>query len=266
MTEPIPEPIPEPNHPKSAKSNTDTSSGAIWNQVLTKAMSMPLVRVNRATFLRSVLSKYYPEEMVVKAIVTRPALAGIPASAIERLAKESIAWHRTGVSATSATLSATGGLTILASIPADLTQFIYHVIVVAQKLAYLHGWPDLFDESEKKPELDDATTHILTIFVAVMFGMDVAVRGLAELAKAASVQVVVRLPQMALTKTLVFQLSRETAKWVGLRLTKDLFSRALSRVVPVVSGIVGGTMTWAVFSTMARRLRLHLQEMALAKP
>ena len=45
--------------------------------------------------------------------------------------------------------------------PADMVQFYWHALVMAQKLAYLYGWPDLLE----KGEVDDQTEIYLTLLV-----------------------------------------------------------------------------------------------------
>ena len=37
---------------------------------------------------------------------------------------------------------------MVGTVPADLAQFYWHTLVLAQKLAYLYGWPDLSDKGE----------------------------------------------------------------------------------------------------------------------
>lgn len=60
-----------------------------------------------------------------------------------------------------------GGMIGIGSIPADLIQFYWHIIVISQELAYLYGWPDLL---EGKDEIDDTVLQKLTVFIGVMLG------------------------------------------------------------------------------------------------
>ena len=60
-------------------------------------------------------------------------------------------------------------------------QYFWHVIVLLQKLAYLHGWPELFQDDE---QIDDETKGVLTLFVGVMLDADRANDGLGKLAAA----------------------------------------------------------------------------------
>lgn len=228
----------------------------IWLKVLNAALSLPGARVNRAAYLKKQLSKHFPQETVDKAIATTPAKAGIPSSVIRSISKSSIKWHRAGVTAVSTVVSLPGKWWLTGTIPADLAQFFYHVIVIIQKLAYLHGWPE-FHEEDGQP--DDETQYLFTLFVGVMLGIGSAAKILSELAERVAGQVLKRLPQKALTKWGFYRLAKDVAKWIGIRLTKQSFARVMSKVVPILSGFISGTVTWIWFSRMSRRLHDHLE-------
>jgi hypothetical protein len=241
----------------------DGGKSEVWNNVLRAALSMPGAKIDRSAFLKKALSPHFSDEIVNKAIETRPALAGIPDTVIRSIAQSSIAWHRAGVTAVSFAAGIPGGWWMAGTIPADMTQFFWHVAVILQKLAYLYGWPNL---TEKDKELDDETLHIFTIFVGVMFGTGAAGKALGELAEKIASQVMQRLPQKALTKYGIYQLAKELSKWIGIKLTKESFSKVISKAIPVISGFISGAITWLSFSAMSRRLRRHLESLRLAKP
>lgn len=235
----------------------------VWNRILRATLSLPGARIDRKAYLKKELSKHFSEEVVAKAIATRPANAGIPKSAIQSIAISSIKWHRAGVSTTSFTVGLPGGWWMAGTIPVDMTQFFWHVVIILQKLAYLHGWPSFENEED---ELDDETLLLFTIFVGVMFGAGAASKALGELAEKLVEQLLVRLPKQALTKYGVYRLAREVAKWIGIKLTKDTFSRSIAKVVPIISGFLSGGITWVSFSVMSHRLRKHLEKLRLAEP
>jgi hypothetical protein len=233
----------------------------VWNSVLRTALALPGAKVDRAAFLRRTLSKHVTEKVLRSAIDTSPAKAGISKNTIRRIATASIKWHRAGVSSVSFVSGLPGGWWIAGTVPADLTQFFWHVLVVLQKLAYLYGWPELFSEDS---ELDDETLLILTVFIGVMFGAESAAKVLADIAERAAAQVLKRLPRQTLTKWGLYRLAREVAKWIGIKLTKYSFARYLSRIVPILGGIISGTVTWVSFSVMTSRLAAHLESLPMA--
>ena len=239
-------------------SSENTKEMEVWGKILRTSMAMPGAKINRESYLKKELSKHFRQDTVNKAIQSTPAKAGVPASHIKKIAKSSLNFHKAGVTATSFAAGMPGGWWIAGTLPADMTQFFWHISVVLQKLAYLHGWPELFDE---EGEPSDETLMIVTIFVGVMFGASAATKALGELAEKVAEQVLIRLPKEALTKWGVYLLAKEVAKWIGIKLTKESFAKAVSRVVPVIGGFVAGGITWVSFATMSKRLQSHLEEL-----
>jgi hypothetical protein len=233
----------------------------VWNSVLRAALTLPGVKVDREAFLRRALSKHVTEKVLQSAIDASPAKAGVSKKIILRIATANIKWHRAGVSTLSFASGLPGGWWIAGTVPADFTQFFWHVLVILQKLAYLYGWPELFSGDN---ELDDETVLILTVFVGVMLGAESAAKVLGDIAERAAAQVLKHLPREVLTKWGLYRLAREVATRIGIKLTEDSFARYVSRIVPILGGIISGTVTWISFSLMTSRLAAHLESLPLA--
>src|SRR2546430_15451400 len=200
--------------PKTPSTNSDELPPGrvpedVWNSVLRTALALPGVKVDRKAFLRRALSKHVTEKVLQSAIDTSPAKAGVSKNTIRRIATARIKWHRSGVSSVSFASGLPGGWWIAGTVPADLTQSFWHVLVILQKLAYLYGWPELFSEDS---ELDEETLLILTVFVGAMLGAESAAKVLGDIAERASAQVLKRLPRETLTKWGLYHLAREVAK------------------------------------------------------
>ena len=252
--------------PKTPSTNSEELSPDrrpedVWNSVLRTALALPGVKVDRKAFLRRALSKHVTEKVLQSAIDTSPAKAGVSKNTIRRIATARIKWHRAGVSSVSFASGLPGGWWIAGTVPADLTQSFWHVLVILQKLAYLYGWPELFSEDS---ELDEETLLILTVFVGAMLGAESAAKVLGDIAERASAQVLKRLPRETLTKWGLYHLAREVAKRIGIKLTEDSFARYLLRIVPILGGIISGTVTWISFSLMTSRLAAHLESLPFA--
>src|SRR5882724_3416857 len=235
----------------------------VWNSVLRTALLLPGAKVDRKAFLQRALSKHVTEKVLQSAIDTSPAKAGVSKNTVRRIATASIKWHRAGVSSVSFASGLPGGWWIAGTVPADLTQLFWHSFVMLQKLAYLYGWPELFSE-DSELELDDETLLILTVFVGVMLGAESAAKVLGDIAERAATQALKRLPGETLTKWGLYRLAREVAKWIGIKLTEDSFARYVSRIIPILGGIISGTVTWISFSLMTSRLAAHLKSLPLA--
>lgn len=228
----------------------------IWNKVMGAALSMPGVKVDRDDFLKKELKNYCSPEQLNLAISSRP-INGVSKEIIDRIANACINSHTTKVTTISAVAGIPGGFAMAGTIPADMAQYYWHVFVLAQKLAYLYGFPDLRDENGN---LTDTASDMLTLFVGVMMGAPAANQAIKGLAKEFAKQVIKRLPQKALTKTMYYPIIKQIAKWIGVKLTKDTFAKGLGKVIPILGGVISGGLTLATFRPSAKRLQHKLQE------
>ena len=146
---------------------------------------------------------------------------------------------------------------MIGTLPADTAQYYYHVLKLAQKLAYIYGYPSLLDENGN---LTDNAINVLTVFVGVMFGVSLANQTLSKMSQAFAEQVVKRLPRMALTKTVWYPIIKQIAKWLGIKVTKDSLAKGAAKVVPFLGAGLSGGITYLTFKPQAKRLMKHLRE------
>ena len=85
--------------------------------------------------------KKYSEELIEKAIETTPAKAGINVKEIDIIADNVIKFERNCVTGISAALGAPGGISMVATLPADIIQYYGYMLRATQKLMYLYGFP-----------------------------------------------------------------------------------------------------------------------------
>ncbi|MFJ4073646.1 hypothetical protein [Curtobacterium sp. NPDC089991] len=234
----------------------DTSSSSAFGKTLVVATKLPGVRVDRAAFLRRSLARYCTDEQIRLAIAETPAAAGIPTAVLSKIADASITNETTKVTALSAAAGIPGGFALFATIPVDSAQYLAHMLRIAQKLAYLYSWPDLFAKDGDEP--DDGTQNVLTLFVGVMFGVQAANKGISMVAEKLAAQMVKQLPKQALTHGVVFPIVKKVAQQLGVQMTKGMFAKGVAKVVPVVGGVLSGGLTLATFLPMAKRLKKHL--------
>jgi hypothetical protein len=225
-----------------------------WHRFLRAALDLPGARVDRASFLRSHLRPCVTDAVLEEAIRTTPARAGIPLEVIGKLADVCI--HRQTIQVTAVSFAAgiPGGLAMLGTIPADIAQFYYQTIQLCQKLAYLYGWPDMGESDE----VDDSTLLRMTLFVGVMFGAAGATRGLAQLSAHVGAQVVEKLPKSAIAQHAIYNLAEQIGKWIGIKITRESTARSLSKIIPLVGGVMSASISYVSMKTMARRLKEHL--------
>lgn len=228
----------------------------LWNKALKSAMVIPVVKVDRETFIRKELAVYCNPEQLNVAISDSP-LKVLNKTQISKIANGCIKYHLTLVCSTSALAGLPGGWGMIGTIPADIAQFYAHVFALIQKLLYLYGWPDLQNE---QGELDDETAQILTLFTGVMIGSQAAVETVQRLGMEFAKQVVIRLPKKALTKYAVYNVAKQVAKWIGIKLTKDGFAKSISKIIPLIGAPISAGVTYWTFKPMANRLKRHLDE------
>ncbi len=230
-----------------------------FESVLPKAICLPLVRIERDPFLRKELAAYCDEQTVQKAVEECPAAAGISKEVVNKIAKACITYETRKVSALSFAAGIPGGLAMLGTVPADLVQYMGHVLRVLQKLAYLYGWQDLLDDIKAGDEkMSDETSNILTLFVGVMFGVNGANTAIRKISEGAARYASKTLMQKALTKGTIYPIVKKIASMISVQMTKEIFSKGVSKIIPVVGGVVSGSLTYATFRPMSERLRVHL--------
>ena len=248
------------------KNSEIENPGSKFTQVLDAAAKMPGVRINRAAYLRAALKRHCSEEQIERAVAESPAAAGIPFGVITSAANDSIGYETAKVTALSAAAGIPGGFAMIGMVPADLAQYFGHVLRIAQKLAYIYSWPNLFADDGDGDELDDATEGILTLFVGVMFGLQLAQGGVAKVANMMAAQALKKLPQQALTKGAIYPVVKKVATYLGVRMTKQIFAGGVAKIIPVLGAVLSGGLTLATFLPMAKRLQKHLASLELTKP
>lgn len=235
------------------------NKGITWDGVMDVALRMPGVKVDRNTYLEKAFSPYGD----VSELNNKRPVDVFDIEIVSKTATDAIKAQTRTVTSISTLAGIPGGLAMAATIPADLAQYYYHVLVIAQKLCYIYGWPDLQDENG---EIGEGARSILTIFVGVMLGAQAANKAVGEIAKRFAGQVARRLPQQALTKGFIYPIVKQVAKWIGVKMTKDIFAKSVSKAVPIIGGGVSGVITYATFKPMAKRLQKELyDEMLLHK-
>ena len=186
----------------------------------------------------------------------RPATV-VSKEVIDKIANSCINSHTTKVTAISAAAGIPGGFALIGTIPADMANYYWHVFVLVQKLAYLYGFPDFRDENGN---LTDTASDMLTLFVGVMMGSAAACNAIHCLAQSMAKEVPKRLLRMALTKTAIYPIVKQVAKWIGVRMTREIFAKGVGKAIPILGGVICGGLTLTTFRPSAKRLQRELQK------
>lgn len=235
-----------------------------WITVVENAAKLPLVKVERNSFLRKNLCKLCTSTQLESAIREGTLNAGIPVGVLDSAAAAVIRNEALKVTTISAAAGIPGGIAMAATIPVDLVQFYGFILRTAQELAYLYGWKELFAEGT---ELDAATESQLILFIGVMSGVSAARSAITKLfGEAAKRAVAKKIAAKALTKTWYFPIAKKIAALFGNKLVKSTFANGVAKTVPLLGGAISGGITFAAFQPMANRLKKHLSTLARMTP
>jgi hypothetical protein len=239
---------------------TVTNVSITPEDILYKAVQLPIARVDRATFLKKELVKHYPEETVDLAIKHNPAYAGIDKYTINDIANQVIKYETNKVSSISFATGLPGGITMAATVTADVVQYFAFLLRAMQELAYLYGFEEFdFD----KDSVDSNTMNEMLVFLGVMFGAQGANVGVKAIAQSAAQKVSKTLANKALTKTTVYPIVKKTAQAVGIKMTKQIFADGVSKVIPVLGGAVSGGLTYVTYKKCCLRLKHSFWNLSL---
>jgi hypothetical protein len=228
-------------------------------------MRIPGFSVNRENFLRTEFKTKYDQETIDAAVASTPSKAGIPKDEIDKIADQVIAYERNCVSGISTALGMPGGLAMAATIPADIAQYYGFMLRAAQKLMYLYGFPQI-DTTEKDHVFDSETINILTLCLGVMYGAAGANNALKAIANALATGVERQLMKKALTKGTIYPIVKSIGKWFGQKITKQAFAGFFKKAIPVVGGVIGGTVTFLSFKPCCDKLKESLRHTVLSDP
>ena len=225
-----------------------------WYYILNRVMEFPGVKVDREKFLHDKFAKHYDEAMVGTITELGTGRAGVPPILLDDLAFEVIKGHKLLATGASAAAGLPGGFGLLATVPADLAQYYFHVLQVAQKLAYLYGYPDL-----EKTGRDDFLLS-MTLFIGVMNDIGVAVKGVRDFSRMLAEGSDDDMARLAMTRGAIYPVVKQVARILGVSVTKNLIAKSWSKVIPGIGALASGGITLVMFSYEAERLREGLRE------
>ena len=218
--------------------------------IVSAAIQVPGVKVDRDTFLREQFKNTTLEEL--KEIIDYgPVAAGRTRDELKKKAQKLINTRTLASSGASFVAGLPGGLAMAATIPADMLQFYAVALRLAQELAYLYGEGDLWNDGMVDNE---RVTNQLILYCGAMLGANGAAQSIRVMTAALSKQLLKKLPQKALTKTFYYPVVKAIAKAFGVKMTKSVFAKGISKVVPVIGGVVSGGLTMATMIPMGNRL------------
>lgn len=102
---------------------------------------------------------------------------------------------------------------------------------------------------------------MVLIYIGVMFGEANAVVALNQIAKHLAGVALKQIPKIALTKVVGYTAIKNLLRIVGVKLTKDLAAKSISKTIPILGGFASGGLTLATLKIMSNRLYEKLAEL-----
>ena len=222
--------------------------------IITSAVQIPGVKVDRKKFLAETFANH---NVAMEDIFDLgPIEAGISQEDLSKLANKLIL-SRTGQSSIASFVAGIpGGLAMAATVPLDVLQFFGMAIRLAQELSYLYGADDLWQNGQLD---DEKVNNQLLLYCGVMFGVSGAVSGVRVLSTQIAKTTLKKLPQKALTKTFWYPMIKQIGKAIGIKVTKSTVAKGISNAIPVIGGVISGSMNFASMLPMANRLQSTLE-------
>ena len=236
------------------QAQSETTSVAL-ETIITNAVKMPGVKVNRSKFLAEIFAD---GDSNLQAIIDMgPISAGVSQERIEKAATKLIFVRTSQSSVASFVAGIPGGFAIAATIPADVAQFFGMALRLAQELSYLYGASDLWAEDQLN---DEKVRNQLILYCGVLFGVSGAVSGVRILSTQIAKTALKKLPQKALTKTFWYPIIKQIGKAIGVKVTKTTMAQGISKAVPIVGGVISGSLNYVSMMPMANRLNAALDK------
>lgn len=224
-------------------------------EIISTSIKIPGVKVDRNKLLAEFFAS---SELGIQHILDLgPVEAGVSREELQTIANKLIIKRTSQSSLASFVAGIPGGLAMAATIPADVAQFFGMALRLAQELSYLYGAKDLFVDGEVD---DERVKNQLILYCGVMFGVSGAVSGVRVLTTQIAKTAGKKIPQKALTKTFWYPIIKKIGKAVGVKITKSTIGNAAEKVIPVVGGVISGTLNFASMMPMAKRLLKTLDD------
>ena len=230
--------------------------------IISKALALPVVRVDRRTFL----SKLFPRatEVELMSILRDGPQTVYTLEQLTKTARRVVMHDAEKTSAISFAAGLPSNLVVAAGTgPADLIQYYGFALRMAQKVAYIYGQENLFTEEGTLSE--DGKRDVM-IYLGVMLGVASANSALMFISKGLSNTLSKKFMTTAVTRTTWYPLLKKIASYIGVSVTKKSTSAVISKSLPVIGGFVSGGLTLITFRPMGNRLIKAFENTLTATP
>lgn len=231
--------------------------------IISKALALPVVRVDRRTFL----SKLFPRatEVELMSILRDGPQTVYTLEQLTKAARRVVMRDAEKTSAISFAAGLPSNLVVASGTgTTDLIQYYGFALRMAQKVAYIYGQENLFTEEGTLSE--DGKRDVM-IYLGVMLGVASANSALMFISRGLGNTLSKKFMTTAVTRsTTWFPLLKKIASYIGVSVTKKSASAVISKSLPVIGGFVSGGLTLITFRPMGNRLIKAFENTLTATP
>jgi len=220
--------------------------------VINESLKLPFIKVDRSDFLTKTFSNKIDD---MPKLFKEGPQAFFSKEELDRITSNVINSNVLKSSSISFASGLPGGVAIAATIPADMAQFYGYSLKLAQEISYVYGYQDIWTNQD---ELTEDAKNTLILYLGIMFGVSSAGSTIRILSNKLALQALKQLPNKTLTKHLYFTILKKVLAIFGTKLTKATFAKGVSKVIPVVGGVLSGSMNYLSLKPMANKLKDEL--------
>lgn len=220
--------------------------------VINESLKLPFIKVDRSDFLTKTFSNKIDD---MPKLFKEGPQAFFSKEELDRIASNVINSNVLQSSSISFASGLPGGVAIAATIPADMAQFYGYSLKLAQEISYVYGYQNIWTNQD---ELTEDAKNTLILYLGIMFGVSSAGSTIRILSNKLALQALKQLPNKTLTKHLYFTILKKVLAIFGTKLTKATFAKGVSKVIPVVGGVLSGSMNYLSLKPMANKLKDEL--------
>lgn len=224
----------------------------IGSNIIESSLKLPFVKVDRREFLIKIFKdKIDDYEKLIEDGPTSFFSKVELDSIVDRIINKEVL----ASSGMSFAAGVPGGLTMAATIPADIIQFYGYALRLAQEISYIYGYENILDDDS---QLTEEGKNTLILYLGIMLGVSVAGSTVRLLSVKFSQQLLKTLPRKALMKTMYYPVIKKVLKHFGVVVTKKTFSGAVSKVIPIIGGGVSGGINYVTLKSLSKKLKIEL--------
>ncbi|KDA51647.1 hypothetical protein L963_1081 [Leuconostoc mesenteroides subsp. cremoris T26] len=220
--------------------------------VINESLKLPFIKVDRTDFLTKTFSNEIDD---MPKLLREGPQAFFAKEDLDHIASNVIKSNVLQSSSISFASGLPGGIAIAATIPADMAQFYGYSLKLAQEISYVYGYQNIW---ANQGELTEDAKNTLILYLGIMFGVSSAGSTIRILSNKLAIQALKQLPNKTLTKHLYFTILKKVLAIFGTKLTKATFAKGVSKVIPVVGGVLSGSMNYLALKPMANKLKVEL--------